>query len=774
MWRCKVCGHTTQDAQRPTICAVCGSEDSFEAFTPPRAADPRTQRHTDTRYASVGVPREQQEVRPSYIEQPNWATVGVTDTRTRERGYVAPEGLVPLSPTPKTGAQDFTLGVMPAFTSNQTHSTVAALQAVAQVENEVEVGRRLRLLALVDTKMEASYVMRSGKKYNLVTGDGTWFADNIPCAAACPAHTDISRYIAFIADEEYANSFELNRESNVFPGCLGRVCARPCESACRRGVIDEPIAICWLKRVASDNRDSTRRERPVPSSGKSVAIIGAGAAGITAARGLARKGHKVTVYDALPVPGGMYWGGVPEWRLPRHIIQDEVNLVADLGVDIRLDTAVGKDVMIADLMANNDAVLIAAGCQVSVGLGIPGEELDGVEYGLTWLEDLHIADWQKTPRIGKHVIVLGLGFTAMDCCRSAVRLGAETVQVLYRRTAAESTVEELELHEAEYEGIEFQWLVTAKRVVGDKNGKVIGLEVTHSELGPLDDSGRPRAIPIKGSEEIIPCDMICAAYGQKPESGFLMGLEMTKLDRRGVPILDDKYMTEIPGLFACGDYVMNPKTFITAIGEGHAAVDAVHEFLTGETAIEQQMEIVELDIDQVRARRGLLSQTGVAKWTEEAMSRRLVWGDDYIDTARQEMPTLPMDLRYDQVAEVELGLTDDEGFEEAKRCLQCQLNIFIDGSKCVLCNGCVDVCPEEVIEMVSLDRINAIDGDSEIVEFAKRQMSPAAAVMMMDEERCIRCGNCVIWCPTDCLTMGHFRMTPDYKMDFLMAEAAGD
>jgi NADPH-dependent glutamate synthase beta subunit-like oxidoreductase len=541
-------------------------------------------------------------------------------------------------------------------------------------------------------------------------------------------------------------------------------------------VIDEPIAIKWLKRVASDNRDATRRERPAPPSGRSVAVIGAGAAGITAARGLARKGHRVTVYDALPIPGGMYWAGVPEWRLPRNVIQDEVNLVADLGVDIRLDTAVGSDVMITDLMTDNDAVLIAAGCQVPVGLGVPGEDLDGVEYGLTWLEDLHIADWQKTPRIGRNVIVLGLGFTAMDCCRSAVRLGAESVKVLYRRTPAESTVDDLDLEEAEYEGIEFQYLVSAKRVIGDENGRVIGLEVTHSRLGPPDESGRPRAIAIPGSEEIIPCDQVIAAYGQKPESGFLKGLEMTRLDRRGVPIIDDRYASEVPGLFACGDYIQNPKTFITAIGEGHAAVEAVHEYLTGEKPIEQRMEIVELDIDQVRARRGFLSQTGVARWTEEAMSRRLVWGDDYIDVARQEMPTLPLDLRHDQVAEVELGLTGDEGFEEAKRCLQCQLNIFIDGSKCVLCNGCVDVCPEEVIEMVSLDRIFAIDGDAEIVEYAKQTMSPAAAVMMMDEERCIRCGNCVIWCPTDCLTMGHFRQVPDYKVAFMEADnyAAAD
>ena len=290
MWRCTVCGYTTQESHHPNLCPVCGSEESFEAFSsaPPSAAtaDVRSQRHT--RHESVGIPREEQTVRPQYVEKPNWATVGLTDSATRERGYTDQGGIVPLSPTPKTGAQDFTLGVMPAFTSNQTHNTVAALAAVAQVEDVVEVGRRMRLLALVDTRMESSYVMRSGKKYNLVTGDGQWFADNIPCMAACPAHTDISRYIAFIADEEYANSFELNRESNVFPGCLGRVCARPCESACRRGVIDEPIAICWLKRVASDNRDATRRERPVPQSGKSVAVIGAGAAGITAARGLAR------------------------------------------------------------------------------------------------------------------------------------------------------------------------------------------------------------------------------------------------------------------------------------------------------------------------------------------------------------------------------------------------------------------------------------------------------------------------------------------------------
>ena len=731
----------------------------------------------NAKYASVGVPKEQQDVVPQYVQEndePNWATVGVTDSATRQRVYEPVAFDLPLSPTPKTGAADMTVAVGNAFSSSQTHSTQAASIMLSQVEDEVEVGRRLRLLALVDPKMEVGYVMRSGKKYNLVTGDGSWFSDNIPCAAACPAHTDISRYIAFIADEEYSNSFELNRESNLFPGCLGRVCAKPCESSCRRGVIDEPIAICWLKRVAADNRDSTRRERPGVPNGKSVVVIGAGAAGITAARGLARKGYRVTVYDALPVPGGMFWGGVPEWRLPRHIIQDEVNLVADLGVEIKLNCAVGKDVMIADLMDQNDAVLIAAGCQVPVGLGIEGEELEGVEYGLTWLEDLHIADWQRTPRVGKRIIVLGAGYTAMDCCRSAVRLGAEEVKVLYRRTQAEAGIDELEVHEAEYEGIEYHWLVQAKRVVGDENGKVIGVEVVHNELGPLDESGRRSPKPIAGSEHIIPCDMVIAAYGQKAENGFLDGLDMKKVDRRGVPRLDEKFMTEFPGLFACGDYVTNPRSFISAIGEGHAAVEAVHTYLSGEVAIEQQMEIVELDIDQVRARRGLLSQTGVARWTEEAMSRRLVWGDNYIDTARQEMPTLPVELRANQVAEVELGLTHDEGFEEAKRCLQCQLNIFIDGSKCVLCNGCVDVCPEEVIEMVSLDRINAIDGDMDIVEYARQQMSPAAAAMLMDEERCIRCGNCVVWCPTDCLTMGHFRMTPDYKMDFLSEVAAGD
>ncbi len=740
----------------------------------------------DRKYASVGVPVEQQEVRPQYLDAadggdaptntdiPNWATVGVSDSATAESGYLRPAFDIALSPTPKSGAADMTVAASKAWSTNQTNSTHAVSIMLSQVENEIEVGRRLRLLALVDPKMEVGYVMRSGKQYNLVTGDGQWFSDNIPCAAACPAHTDISRYIAFIADEEYANSFELNRESNVFPGCLGRVCARPCESSCRRGVIDEPIAICWLKRVAADNRDSTRRERPAPPNGKSVAVIGAGAAGVTASRGFARKGYAVTMYDALPVPGGMFWAGVPEWRLPRHIIQDEVNLVADLGVDIRLNTAIGKDVMMTDLLAQNDAVLIAAGCQVPVGLGIEGEELDGVEYGLTWLEDLHIADWGKAPRIAPRIVILGAGYTAMDCCRSAVRLGAEEVKVLYRRTQAEAGIDELEVHEAEYEGIEYHWLVAAKRIVGDENGKVVGIEVVHNELGPLDESGRRSPRPIVGSEHVIPCDIVIAAYGQKPENGFLAGLDLKKVDRRGVPRVDEKFMTEVPGLFACGDYVTNPRSFISAIGEGHAAVDALHEYLSGEAPVEQTMEIVELDIDQVRARRGLLSQTGVARWTEEAMSRRLMWGDNYIDVARSEMPTLPVDLRHDQVAEVELGLTQDLGFEEAKRCLQCQLNIFIDGSKCVLCNGCVDVCPEEVIEMVSLDRIHAIDGDTDIVQYAKQQMSPAAAAMLMDEERCIRCGNCVIWCPTDCLTMGHYRMTPDYKVDFLSAMAAGD
>jgi len=625
---------------------------------------------------------------------------------------------------------------------------------------DVEDSRRIRLLAFVDASFFSPFTIRSGKRYPIYTGDPQWFSDNIPCMTACPSHTDISRYIAFIADGRYADSYELNREHNVFPGCLGRMCARPCEDACRRKEVDAPIGICYLKRVASDYRGETRREFAPPPNGKSVAIVGAGVCGLTGGRQLARKGYSVDIYERFPVPGGVMWTGVPEWRLPRDVIAEEVALITDLGVRIHYNTEVGKDVHLADLASGNDAVILAAGCQTAQTMGVPGEDLKGVVSGLQFLEDTALG--QKDVWVGKRVVTVGGGFTSMDCVRTVLRLGAERSVMTYRRTINEIPVEEIELEEAEVEGVEIMYMVTPTRVIGDDEGNVRAIELMRNELGEPDASGRRRPLPVEGSEFLIECDMVITAIGQRQDNRFL-GEVFDKTDRRGVPVLDHNLKTTLDNIWASGDYVINPTNFISAIGEGKRVADLIDQELRGVLPKKKEMEITRVPTEYISTPNSLLSE-GVAEWSMTAMSRRLVWGDDYAGVGRQGMPMLPPAERgmgtMDNTLETEIGYTKPIGFEEAKRCLQCQLNIFIDGNRCILCNSCGDVCPHQCIEMISPDRIYSIDNDVELAEMARAELGPFAAAMVIDERSCIRCGLCVDWCPTECLTMDHFRVTP--------------
>jgi NADPH-dependent glutamate synthase beta subunit-like oxidoreductase/NAD-dependent dihydropyrimidine dehydrogenase PreA subunit len=626
----------------------------------------------------------------------------------------------------------------------------------------VDDTRRIRLLAFVDAEFFAPYAVRHGARYHVFTGDQQWFADNIPCQRACPSHTDISRYISFIADGRYADSFELNRENNVFPGCLGRMCARPCEEACRRQVVDQPIGICYLKRVASDFRGETKRESPPPSNGKTVAVIGSGCAGLTAARQLAREGYQVTVYEAMSVPSGMMWAGVPEWRLPRDVIMEEVELILDLGIDLRLNTAIGVDISFEELVDRHDAVLIAAGNQHTTSLGIPGEDLPGVDSGLGFLEDVNLVRKEEI-FVGKKVVTVGGGFTSMDCIRTVLRLGAETSIMTYRRSQNEIPVDALELHEAELEGCEIMFMVSPTRCIAGPDGWVAGIEFVRNELGAPDASGRRRPQPIKGSEFVIDCDQVLVAIGQYQDNSFIPEGFFPEVDRRGVPKLDENGRTQHPKVWACGDYVSNPLNFISAIGDAKRVAAAMHEVLRGVVQPIKDYEITRVPIEDFHTPNALVAE-GVSEWTLASMSRRLRWGDNYASVQRQYMPTLPLSERGlfadETTLEVELGYTKPLGFEEAKRCLQCQLNIFIDGDRCILCNGCVDACPVGVIEMISLDRIYSIDNDVELAELARGELGPGAVAMVIDELACIRCGICVDWCPTECLTMEHYRPTP--------------
>jgi NADPH-dependent glutamate synthase beta subunit-like oxidoreductase/ferredoxin len=627
------------------------------------------------------------------------------------------------------------------------------------LEAQVEDTRRIRLLAFIDASFFSPYMERSGKRYQIFSGDAQWFSDNIPCMTACPSHTDISRYIALIADGRYADSYELNREHNVFPGCLGRMCARPCEEACRRKEVDAPIGICYLKRVAADYRGETRRETPPAPNGLTAAIVGAGVNGLTTARQLARKGYTCTIFEQFPVPGGVMWTGVPEWRLPRDVIMEEVEQITDLGVEIRFNTKIGRDIPFKDLVDNYDAVVISAGCQIASELGVEGEHLEGVVSGLKFLEDVNLGE--KDVWVGNQVVTVGGGFTSMDCVRTVLRMGADRSVMTYRRSIQEIPVDELELEEAEIEGVEIMYMVSPTRVVG-KDGKVIGLELIRNELGKPDAKGRRRPEPVKGSEFIIPCDMVLVAIGQRQDPSFL-GDMLPNRDRRGVPLLDENLRTELPNVWAAGDFVINPTNFISSIGEGKRVAQLIDHQLRGTVPVARDLEITRVPTEFVSTPNALVAE-GIAEWSLTAMSRRLVWGDDYAGVGRQVIPSLPVPLRgigtHDTTLEVEIGHTKTIGFEEAKRCLQCQLNIFIDGNRCILCNGCVDACPHRCIEMISPDRIYSIDNDVELAEMARAELGPYAAAMVIDERSCIRCGICVDWCPTECLTMDHFRLTP--------------
>jgi NAD-dependent dihydropyrimidine dehydrogenase PreA subunit len=305
-------------------------------------------------------------------------------------------------------------------------------------------------------------------------------------------------------------------------------------------------------------------------------------------------------------------------------------------------------------------------------------------------------------------------------------------------------------------------MVAPTRVVGDENGRVAGIELVRNELGAPDEKGRRRPEPVKGSEFIIPCDMVLVAIGQRQDNRLLAGVEV-ETDRRGVPLLNQNLKTQLPNVWAAGDYVVNPTNFISSIGEGKRVAEIIDQELRGAQPKVKEMEITRVPTEYIATPNALVSE-GIAEWSLTAMSRRLVWGDDYAGVGRQMMPSLPVDARGidsgDTTLEVEIGYTKPIGFEEAKRCLQCQLNIFIDGNRCILCNSCGDVCPHHCIEMISLERIASIDNDEELAEMARAELGPHAAAMVIDERACIRCGLCVDWCPTECLTMDHFRLTP--------------
>ncbi len=574
-------------------------------------------------------------------------------------------------------------------------------------------------------------------RYRSVGVTPDWYQTNIPCQVGCPAHTDVSTYIGLISQARFDEAYLLNRKANVVPGVLGRTCARPCEPVCRRNKVDgKPIAICWLKRAAADNRAYRHHAvRPPVTKEKKVAIVGAGSAGMACARDLREMGYPVTLYEQYPTAGGVMVNGIPVWRLPRYVTTEECDeYMEDIGVDVKYNARVGRDIQVADLLKEYDAVYLAAGCYIPNSIigpdnkVIPGANLKGVEDGIRLLEK---TNYGEPAFIGKRVAVLGSGFTAMDCCRTAIRFGAEKVYVMYRRSREEAGSDEYEVDEAVFEKVEFNYLVYQLEVLSQDGIHASSVRFIRNKLGDPDAGGRRRPVPIPGTEFEIEVDSVISAFGQYSDTSWIpaeeLGLEVNKW---GVPLIDlDSWMTSHPGLFAGGDFTQGSRNLISAIGDGRDAAAAINRYLGGVDNPAEPAEEIELP----DYRRGMV--------------------DNYESIAHQMIPSLPLQDRYSNTRETETGYTAEQAVIQARRCLQCQLNIMIDPSICILCSGCVDICPYDCISMEGLSRVVKSDP---LHQDAERWRG--GADMIIDEEKCIRCGLCIVRCPTDAISMVQFEV----------------
>jgi len=405
------------------------------------------------------------------------------------------------------------------------------------------------------------------------------------CVETCPAHVDVRSYVGLIADRKYVEAVDVVRRRNPLPAVCGRVCNHPCESACNRGTQDEAIAIDALKRFASDYEVSQRRlgkiplprpTRKLPNS--KVAVIGAGPAGLTVAYDLALKGRECTIFEAAPVPGGMLWLGIPEYRLPRHVIESDIDYIKALGVELKLNAPLGKDLTIDNLFAQGfRAIFLGIGAHRGLKLGVPGEEeLEGVLDCVVFLRRVNLGDKKKP---GEKVIVIGGGNSAIDSARTALRLGCQEVSILYRRSRREMPANPWEIEEAEREGVKIHYLAAPVKMVG-KNGKVSSMICTKMRLGKLDASGRRSPIPVEGSEFEIETDCVVPAISQEPDISFLQEGHGLKISKWNSFVVDDENMaTNRAGVFAAGDCVTGPATVIQAIAAAHVAAESIEEYL---------------------------------------------------------------------------------------------------------------------------------------------------------------------------------------------------
>jgi formate dehydrogenase beta subunit len=621
--------------------------------------------------------------------------------------------------------------------------------------------------------------------------DLEWLESNFPCMQACPVHTQAGRYVSLIAQGRYEEAYRYARTPNPFASICGRVCGHPCEPACRRGQFDAPISIRSLKRFVTERYGPESRNpidvfggKPEITHPEKVAVIGSGPAGMSAAHDLALLGYAVTIFEAAAVPGGMMHLGIPEYRLPRDVLQAQIREILDLGPELKLNMRLGREFTLADLRRQGyKAVLMAFGLHRSRDLNLPGHELDGVVKGIDFLLNVNLG---YRFEVGKQVVVIGGGNVAIDVARSAMReqqkvdaggglpneltssemdvamkefmdvsraalrMGAREVQLVCLESRMEMPASEEEIEESVLEGIKLRPSLGPKQFIGE-NGKVTGLEVTKC-ISVFDENRCFNPKFEAGTEFVIPCDTVILAIGQSSDVSFLKPEDAIETTRQGtLKINPDTLMTTAPGIFAAGDIAFGPRLIINAVADGKKAAVEIDKFLRGPEwkPKEKFVQITVLDHHEMAAH--------------------------YDEYSRLTVPALPIERRTG-VAEVETGYSEQQARTEASRCLQCWINTIFegkeaDGTECILCGGCVDVCPENCLSLVPLKSFAFTDEEKERLTREKelrsvdlQHISPEelnlgeGSVMVKDETICIRCGLCAERCPVKTISMEAFEV----------------